>query len=156
MSTTDANGVTTDIAGLPKLVGEHLGYTDWQQMSQERVNQFADSTDDHQFIHVDPERAKATPFGGTIAHGFLTLSLVAPVSQQLLHFSDAKMGINYGLDRVRFPAPLPVGAEWRGGAEIVEVEEIKGGAQVKMLVTIEVKGSEKPAVVAESLTRVYG
>ena len=101
MSTTDANGVTTDIAGLPKLVGEHLGYTEWQQMSQERVNQFADSTDDHQFIHVDPERAKATPFGGTIAHGFLTLSLVAPISQQLLHFSDAKMGINYGLDRVR-------------------------------------------------------
>jgi acyl dehydratase len=156
MSKTDAPGVTTDIAGLANLVGTHLGYTEWQEMSQERVNQFADATDDHQFIHVDPERAKATPFGGTIAHGFLSLALLAPVGQQLLHVSDVKMGVNYGLDRVRFPAPLPVGAEWRGGAEITEVTEVPGGAQVKMLVTIEVKGSEKPACVAQSVVRVYG
>ncbi len=156
MSNANAPGVTTDIAGLAKLVGTHLGYTDWRDMSQERVNQFADATDDHQFIHVDPERAKATPFGGTIAHGFLSLALVAPVSQQLLHVSDAKMGVNYGLDRVRFPAPLPVGGEWRGGAEIAEVTEVPGGVQAKLLVTIEVKGSEKPACVAESLVRMYG
>jgi acyl dehydratase len=156
MSTADAPGVTTDIAGLANLVGTHLGYTDWREMSQERVDQFADATDDHQFIHVDPERAKATPFGGTVAHGFLSVALIAPISQQLLHVSDVKMGVNYGLDRVRFPAPLPVGREWRGGAEITEVADVPGGAQVKMLVTIEVKGSEKPACVAESLVRLYG
>jgi acyl dehydratase len=148
--------MTTDIADLPDLVGVHLGYTDWQEMSQERVNQFADATNDLQFIHVDPERANDTPFGGTIAHGFLTLSLIASVGQQLLRLRDAKMGINYGLDRVRFPAPLPAGGEWRVGAEISQVDEIKGGAQIKMLVTVEVKGSDKPAVVAESLSRVYG
>ena len=155
MNTIDAEGATT-IAGLPGLVGVHLGYTDWQEMTQERVNQFADATDDHQFIHVDPERAKATPFGGTVAHGFLSLSLLAPISGALLHVSDVKMGVNYGLNRVRFPAPLRVGAEWRGGAEIVEVEMIDGGAQVKLLITVEVKGSAKPAVVAEQLVRVYG
>ena len=125
-------------------------------MTQERVNQFADATDDHQFIHVDPERAKQTPFGGTIAHGFLTLSLVAPTSQRLMKVTDAVMGINYGLDRVRFPAPLPVGAHWRGGMEIVEVSDVPGGLQIKAKVTIEVQGSEKPACVAESLVRVYG
>jgi acyl dehydratase len=156
MGTADADGVRTDIAGLPNLVGVHLGYTDWWEMSQERVSLFADATDDHQFIHVDPERAMATSFGGTIAHGFLSLALAAPIAQQLLHVSDAKMGVNYGLDRVRFPAPLPVGAAWRGGVEIVEVKELDGGAQVKMVVTVEVKGSAKPAVVAESLVRVYG
>jgi acyl dehydratase len=154
VSTIDADGVT--IAGLAGLAGVHLGYTDWQEMKQERVNLFAEATDDHQFIHVDPERAKATPFGGTVAHGFLSLSLLAPSGTSLLHVSDAKMGVNYGLNRVRFPAPLRVGAEWRGGAEIVEVEEIDGGVQLKLLITVEVKGSAKPAVVAEQLVRVYG
>jgi acyl dehydratase len=154
VSTIDADGVT--IAGLAGLAGVHLGYTDWQEMKQERVNLFAEATDDHQFIHVDPERAKATPFGGTVAHGFLSLSLLAPIGTSLLHVSDAKMGVNYGLNRVRFPAPLRVGAEWRGGAEIVEVEEIDGGVQLKLLITVEVKGSAKPAVVAEQLVRVYG
>jgi acyl dehydratase len=138
------------------LVGTHLGYTDWQEMTQERVNLFADATDDHQFIHVDPERAKATPFGGTVAHGFLSLSLLAPIQKALLHVTDAKMGVNYGLDRVRFPAPLRVGAQWRGGAEVVSVDEIEGGAQLKVTITIEVQGSTKPVVVAESLVRVYG
>ena len=151
-----ATGYTTDIAGLRNSLGVHIGYTDWQEMTQERVNQFADVTDDHNFIHVDPERARQTPFGGTIAHGFLSLSLLAPVSQQLLRVSDAAMGVNYGLDRVRFPAPLPVGAQWRGGAEITEVKEVPGGVQVKLTVTIEVKDQEKPAVVAEFLSRVYG
>ncbi|MBV9799726.1 MAG: MaoC family dehydratase [Solirubrobacterales bacterium] len=156
MTSTSANGVVTDMAGLRESAGRHLGHTEWQEMTQERVNQFADATDDHQFIHVDLERAKSTPFGGTIAHGYLTLSLMAPVGQRLLQVTDAKMGINYGLDRVRFPAPLPVGAQWRGSAEILEVSEVPGGLQLKMKGTIEVKGSEKPACVAESLVRLYG
>jgi acyl dehydratase len=105
-----ATGLTTDMAGLRNSLGVHIGYTDWEEMTQERVDAFADTTDDHNFIHVDPERARQTPFGGTIAHGFLSLSLLAPVSTQLLKISDAAMGVNYGLDRVRFPAPLPVGA----------------------------------------------
>src|SRR5947209_2730528 len=133
-------GLVTDIAGLRNSSGAHLGYTDWEEMAQERVNQFADVTDDHNFIHVDPERARQTPFGGTIAHGFLSLSLLAPVTQQLLRVSDALMGVNYGLDRVRFPAPLPVGAHWRGGAEIAEVSDVPGGVQVKLRVTIEGRG----------------
>jgi acyl dehydratase len=149
------SGAVTDMAGLRESVGRHLGFTDWQEMTQERVDKFADATDDHQFIHVDPERAKATPFGGTIAHGYLTLSLVAPVIQELLRVSDSKMGVNYGLDRVRFPAPLPVGAQFRGSCEILEVSEISGGLQVKVRTTIEIQGSEKPALVAECLVRLY-
>jgi acyl dehydratase len=156
MTTSSESGLVTDMAGLKQSVGVHAGYTEWQELTQERVNQFADATDDHQFIHVDPERARQTPFGGTIAHGFLSLSLLAPVTQQLMKITDAVMGVNYGLDRVRFPAPLPVGAQWRGGVEIAEVTEIPGGLQIKAKVTIEVKDSAKPAVVAESLVRVYG
>jgi len=156
MTSANTQGLVTDIAGVRERAGTHIGYTDWQEMTQERVNQFADATDDHQFIHVDPERAKQTPFGGTVAHGFLTLSLVAPTSQQLLKVTDAVMGVNYGLDRVRFPAPLPVGGQWRGGIEILEVNDIPGGVQIKSRVTIEVKDSEKPACVAESLVRLYG
>jgi acyl dehydratase len=125
-------------------------------MTQERVNLFADATDDHQFIHVDPERAKETPFGGTIAHGYLTLSLMVPVMGELMNVSDAKMGINYGLDKVRFPAPLLVGAQWRGGVEVIDVTEVPGGLQVKVRGTIEVKGAEKPSCVAECLMRLYG
>jgi acyl dehydratase len=156
MSSASTNGLVTDLASLRNSAGTQLGYTDWQQMTQERVNQFADATDDHQFIHVDVERAKSTPFGGTIAHGYLSLSLMAPIIGQLLRVTDAKMGINYGLDRVRFPAPLPVGARWRGAAEILEVTEVPGGLQVKVKGTVEAEGSEKPACVAECLVRMYG
>jgi acyl dehydratase len=145
-----------EFSELPQWVGKHLGFTEWQEMTQERVNMFADATDDHQFIHVDVERAKATPFGGTIAHGYLTLSLMAPLMGELLKVSGVTMGINYGLDRVRFPAPLPVGAQFRGGGEIVEVTEVPGGFQVKSRCTIEVQGSDKPACVAETLVRLYG
>jgi acyl dehydratase len=155
MTGANTTGLVTDLAGLRERVGTHIGYTDWQEMTQERVDQFADATDDHQFIHVDVERAKQTPFGGTIAHGYLTLSLMAPVMQQLLTVSDVAMGLNYGLDRVRFPAPLPVGAQWRGGGEILEVTDVAGGVQVKVRGTIEVKDQEKPACVAESLVRLY-
>jgi acyl dehydratase len=156
MASANTKGLVTDMAGLREAAGTHIGYTEWQELTQDRVNQFADATDDHQFIHVDPEKAKETPFGGTVAHGFLSLSLLAPVTMQLLRVTDAKFGVNYGLDRVRFPAPLPVGREWRGGQEIVEVTEIPGGLQIKSTITIEVKDQEKPAVVAEFLTRVYG
>ncbi len=147
---------TIELADLPQWVGRHLGFTEWQEMTQERVNLFADATDDHQFIHVDVERAKETPFGGTIAHGYLTLSLMAPIMSELLKVSGVKMGVNYGLDRVRFPAPLPVGAQFRGGGEIVEVTEVPGGVQVKSRCTIEVQGSEKPVCVTETLVRLYG
>jgi acyl dehydratase len=153
MTTTNA---TTDMASLRQAAGTDLGHTEWQEMTQERVNMFADATDDHQFIHVDPERAKQTPFGGTVAHGYLTLSLMAPVMGELMKVSDAQMGVNYGLDKVRFPAPLPVGAQWRGSGEIVEVSEVPGGLQVKVKGTIEVKDSEKPVCVAECLVRLYG
>lgn len=153
MATANA---TMEMASLKEAAGKHLGHTEWQEMTQERVNGFADATDDHQFIHVDVEAAKQTPFGGTIAHGYLTLSLMAPVMGELMHVSDAKMGINYGLDKVRFPAPLKVGSQWRGGGEIVEVTEVPGGLQVKVKGTIEVKDQEKPACVAECLVRLYG
>jgi acyl dehydratase len=156
VSTSEISGLVTTLADLRELAGKHAGYTEWREMEQERVNQFADATDDHQYIHVDVERAKQSPFGGTIAHGFLTLSLVAPITTQLVTVSDATTGLNYGLDRVRFPAPLPVGSQWRGGVEVVEVGEVPGGVQMKLRVTVEVKGSEKPAMVADSLVRLYG
>jgi acyl dehydratase len=153
---TTSNPTTIELGELGDSVGKHLGFTEWQEMTQDQVNLFADAADDHQFIHVDVERAKETPFGGTIAHGYLTLSLMAPVMGELLKVSGVQMGINYGLDRVRFPAPLRVGARWRGGAEIVEVTDVPGGVQVKAKGTIEVEGSEKPACVAECLVRLYG
>jgi acyl dehydratase len=156
VSTSETSGLVTDLASLSDHVGSHIGFTEWQTMEQERVNQFADATDDHQYIHVDVERAKASPFGGTIAHGYLTLSLLAPMTSQLLQVTDAVAGVNYGLDRVRFPAPLPVGSQWRGGAEILSVDDVPGGKQVKFKATIEVKGSDKPAMVAEALVRLLG
>jgi acyl dehydratase len=158
MTTTDditTTGLVTDIAGLRSSAGTHLGYTSWREMTQERVSEFADVTEDHNYIHVDPKRAAASPFGGTIAHGYLTLSLLAPVTQQLLQVTDAKTSINYGIDKLRFPAPLPVGAQWRGGAEIAEVTEIAGGVQIKVIATVEVKDAGKPALVAECLYRHY-
>jgi acyl dehydratase len=154
MTSVEATGLVTDMEGLRHSAGKHLGHTDWAPMTQEEVNAFAEVTGDHNFLHVDPERAKETVFGGTIAHGFLSLSLLAPVSQRL-QVTDAAISVNYGLDKVRFPAPLPVGAFWRGGAEIIEITEIKGGLQAKMVASVEVRGSERPAVVAESLIRFY-
>jgi acyl dehydratase len=143
------------LAELPGLVGQRLGPTDWQQMTQERVDAFADVTEDHNYIHVDPERAKQSPFGGTIAHGYLSVALLAPISMELLSVSDAATSVNYGMDRLRFPAPLPVGAQFRGGAEVAEVTEVKGGMQVKLAMTVEVRDQDKPALVAECLYRYY-
>jgi len=150
---TDA-GVSTTLAQLPEHAGAHLGFTAWQKMTQDEVDRFAALTGDHNFIHVDPERAAQTPFKGTIAHGFFGLSLVAVASQQVT-VTDAATSVNYGLEKVRFPAPLPVGARWRSGAEILEVTEISGGMQAKIRATVEVEGAERPSVVAECLVRYY-
>jgi acyl dehydratase len=155
VSNIESPGLRTEIAGLQQLVGRHAGYTEWETMEQSRVDLFADATDDHQYIHVDLEKAKQSPFGGTIAHGYLTLSLVAPVLGRLIRVTDSSTGVNYGLDRVRFPAPLPVGARWRGGADLMEVSEVAGGVQLKVRVTIEVEGSERPAMVADAIVRMY-
>ena len=139
---------------LPGLAGQRLGPTEWREMTQARVNEFADVTEDHNYIHVDPERAKDSPFGGTIAHGYLTVALLAPISQQLLDVQGAT-GVNYGMDRLRFPAPLPVGAEFRGSGEVLDVTEVKGGMQVKVALTVEVRDQERPALVADCLFRYY-
>ena len=146
---------TMDLASLREAVGTHLGFTQWQEMTQERVNQFADATDDHQFIHVDVERAKETPFGGTIAHGYYTLSLLPKFSYDMYSFGGFAFGLNYGLNKVRFPAPLPVGQKVRMRAELIAVDEVPGGIQITTKATFETEGGEKPVCVAESLARLY-
>jgi acyl dehydratase len=134
--------------------GRHLGWTDWLEITQERVNLFAEATGDHQWIHVDVERATAeSPFGGPIAHGYLTLSLSNLFLPQLIAVPGASAGVNYGTGKVRFPSPVPVGGRVRGGAEITAVEDIAGGVQTTIVITIEVEGAEKPACVIESLSR---
>jgi len=156
MPTETANSaLITTIAELPRHAGRKLGPTEWQPMTQDAVNRFADLTNDHNFIHVDPERARQTPFRGTIAHGFLTLSMLGPISQQLVVIEDAATSINYGLNKVRFPAAMPVGAEFRGHGEVVDVTQIDGGVQLTAAFTIEVKGAARPAVAAECLFRYY-
>jgi acyl dehydratase len=143
-------------AQLEHLVGTEIGVTDWMDVTQDRVNAFADATDDHQWIHIDQERAKAGPFDGTIAHGFLSLSLTVTLSSQVpLDVGDPKMAINYGLEKVRFPAPVPVGSRIRGRIGIVSVSDVPGGIQVNRMVTVEVEGTEKPAMVAETVSRYY-
>ena len=148
--------LTLKLDDLGQHVGEQLGASSWHEVTQDQVGLFADATGDHQWIHLDPERAASGPFGGTVAHGFLTLSMAPLLVAEVVGVADASVTINYGLNKVRFPAPLPVGAEWRGGLELSEVSEIPGGAQMKLHVTIEVKGSEKPCLVADALVRVYG
>ena len=143
------------IEGVKEQAGNHLGYSGWHEVTQEQVNTFADATGDHQWIHVDVERAKQGPFGGPIAHGYLTLSLGPLLIPQIVRVEGVALTVNYGLNRVRFPAPLPVGVRWRGGGAPSEVCEIAGGLQVKLRLTVEVERSEKPAVVADSLIRVY-
>lgn len=135
-------------------VGAELGVSDWFLIDQERIDAFADATGDHQWIHIDSERAVDGPFGTTIAHGFLTLSLVVGLTADLeMDVGEPKMAINYGLDRVRFTAPVPSGSRVRARVELVSVEEVKGGLQVKRLVTMEREGEERPAMVAETLSR---
>jgi acyl dehydratase len=149
--TTEVNG----IAGLKELVGTHLGYSDWLEITQERVNTFADATGDHQWIHVDPERATTeSPFGGPIAHGYLTLSLGPVLMPQILRVNGTRMGVNYGCGKVRFPSPVPVGSNLRLGAHLDAVDDLGGGwAQISMTFTFEVEGADKPACVAEIIFR---
>jgi len=134
-------------------VGTTLGPTPWLEIDQARVDAFADVTGDHQWIHVDPERAKDSPFGGTIAHGYLTLSLCNYLLPQLLRVGGVSMGVNYGANKVRFPAPVPVGSRIRGRGEIVACDDVPGGVQATIRVTAEVAGSAKPACVVETLNR---
>ena len=133
-------------------VGKEIGVSDWVLVDQDRINKFADATGDHQWIHVDPEKAKAGPFGGTIAHGYLTLSLIPMLSWGVYTVEGLTMGVNYGSDKVRFPTPVPVGSRIRGGFELVSLDEIPLGRQARTKVTIEIEGQDKPACVAEVLS----
>lgn len=145
-----------DFSSLSDHVGEHLGYSGWHRVTQEQVNLFADATGDHQWIHIDVERAKAGPFGGPIAHGYLTLSLTPVLLGQVLQVNGVAMGVNYGANKVRFPSPVPVGANLRLGAKILLVEDVTGGKQVTVECTFEVEGSSKPSCVAEIVFRYFG
>jgi acyl dehydratase len=141
---------------LESKVGEEVGISPWVEISQERIDLFAKATDDFQWIHVDPQRAKDSPFGGTIAHGFLTLSMLPKLSESTFEFSDRKMGVNYGLNKVRFTAPVPAGAKIRGRFVLAKYEKIEGnGVQTTWSVSIEREGSDKPVCVAESIGRHY-
>ena len=141
---------------LKEHIGDHLGYSEYHTVTQEQVNLFADATGDHQWIHIDVERAKAGPFGGPIAHGYLTLSLAPVLLAQVLQVDGVAMGVNYGANKVRFPAPVPVGSNVRIGAVLKDVEDVTGGLQVTVEATFEVEGAAKPSCVAELLFRYYG
>ena len=143
------------IAELKDLVGQEIGLSDWITVTQERIQLFADATNDHQWIHLDAERAKAGPFGTTIAHGFLTLSLLPEMAASAFAVSETRMGVNYGLNKVRFPAPVPSGSRLRGRFKLVGYESLEGGAQLTVQVTMEREGSEKPVCIAESIGRRY-
>ena len=141
---------------LKGLVGQEVAVSDWIEITQDRINRFADATGDHQWIHLDAERARReSPYGTTIAHGFLTLSLLPMFLERSLVMRDVKMGVNYGSNKVRFPAPVPVGSRLRARIALLSVEDITGGAQVVWLVTMEREGSDKPVCVVESITRRY-
>ena len=146
---------TTTMAEVPGLVGTELGSSDWHEVTQEHVNQFAEATGDHQWIHVDVERAKDTPFGGTIAHGYLTLSLAPALNDQVFKLEGFAYALNYGLNRVRFPSPVPIPSRLRTAPRIKEVSDIPGGAQVVFEVSFERDGTEKLVCVAETVVRVY-
>ena len=141
-----------NLAELVAAQGTQLGPTEWMEITQDRVNLFADATDDHQWIHVDPDRAKDSPFGSTIAHGYLTLSLLPSLVGELYRVDGLRMAINYGLNKVRFPRPVPVGSRVRAGAEIADVKGTPSGTLVNLRVTIEVEGVDRPACVADTLT----
>lgn len=140
---------------VPALIGKDLGFSSWFEVTQDRVNMFADATDDHQWIHVDPVRAASGPFGGPVAHGFLTLSLTIPMWTELLDVQSVTTKVNYGLDRVRFVSPVAVGSRVRMTATVVEVTKIPGGLQMTVDQTVEIDGGTKPALVARGLSRLY-
>jgi acyl dehydratase len=137
-------------------IGTEIGISDWMEITQDRVDALAAATDDHQWIHVDREKAAAGPFGGTIAHGFLTLALTVTLSSQVvLDVGSPRMALNYGLEKVRFPAPVPVGSRIRARIGLASVSDVEGGIQVNRQVVVEVEGGEKPAMVAETVSRLY-
>jgi acyl dehydratase len=145
----------TGLEGLKSAEGERLGTTEWHEVTQDAIDAFADVTGDHQWIHVEPERAKDTPFGGTIAHGYYTLSLAPMFTAQVLSLEGFAFAVNYGLNKVRFPAPLPVGSRVRMTAGLAGLDEIPGGAQITLELVFEREGGEKPVCVAETVARVY-
>ena len=148
--------VFSSVADLERLVGQRVGESDWLTVTQELVNEFADATNDHQWIHVDPERARReSPMGTTIAHGFLTLSLLPSLIQQVVSYPTARMSLNYGFERVRFVSPVPVGSEIRGVFGIEEIRRIDGGAQTTWRVEVEVRGASRPALSALWIGRTY-
>jgi len=142
-------------ADLKSAEGQHLGYSDWLEITQDRIDKFADATGDHQWIHVDPERAKKGPFGACIAHGYLTQSLVNLFLPQIVVVKGISMGVNYGADRLRFPAPVPVGSRIRAGGELTKVEDVKGGVQTTVRVTVEIEGGDRPGCVIDTISRFY-
>ena len=142
-------------ASLLGAVGQHLGYSDWLEVDQQRIDLFADATGDHQWIHVNPERAAQGPFGKTIAHGYLTLALANLFLPQIMLVQNASMGVNYGCEKVRFPAVVPVGSRVRGGGEIISAESVKGGVQVVVRMSIELEGSDRPACVIDTISRFF-
>lgn len=147
--------IFTSAEELRAAIGEPLGPSEWLEVDQKRIDLFADATGDHQWIHVDPERAATGPFGSTIAHGYLTLSLLPTLVPQVMRVEGMRMGLNYGANKVRFPAPVPVGSRLRATAVITEVAEAGGGVQVTATVTVEREGGDKPVCVAESVSRYY-
>jgi acyl dehydratase len=147
--------VFSDADELRAAAGSSIGTSDWVTIDQRRIDLFADATDDHQWIHVDAARAEDGPFGATIAHGFLSLSLLSALIAQVYEIDGGKMGINYGLNRVRFTAPVPVGSRVRGHVELLDVSDFDGGVQLTTKVTVEIEGAQRPALVAEWLTRRY-
>lgn len=137
-------------------VGQHLGYSDWLVIEQDRIDKFADATGDHQWIHVDPERAREGPFGACIAHGYLTQSLVNFFMPQIVEVQGISMGVNYGADRIRFPAPVRVNSKIRGGGEMVSVEPTRdGGFQATIRITVEIEGGDRPGCVIDTISRYY-
>jgi acyl dehydratase len=144
------------IEGVQGIVGQHLGYSEWVEITQEQVNRFAEATGDDQWIHTDPERAaKESPFGGPIAHGYLTLSLLPMLVPQIVEITGFRMSVNYGTEKVRFPSPVPVGSRVRAGAALEAATPFDGGIQMVITVTVEIEGGSKPAMVATSLSRRY-
>jgi acyl dehydratase len=143
------------IRDLESRLGQEIAVSPWVAMPQERIDLFAKATEDFQWIHVDPARAKVSPFGGTIAHGFLTLSMLPKLTESTFEFSDRKMGVNYGLNKVRFTAPVPAGAQIRGRFTLVKYEKLEGGVQTTWSVTVEREGGDKPVMVAETISRHY-
>jgi acyl dehydratase len=151
-----AETTVSGVEGVQGLVGQHLGHSEWVTITQEQVNQFADATGDHQWIHVDPERAKKdSPFGGPIAHGYLTLSLLPMLMPQIVEITGFRMGVNYGTEKVRFPSPVPVGSRVRAGATLDSVTPFDGGITMVVTVTVEIEGGTKPAMVATTVARRY-